>query len=196
MKIVFIRHGMTAGNREKRYIGRTDETLCEEGILQLQRAVVAGCYPQAGIVYCSPMKRCHETAKILYPNQQSVTINDFRECDFGLFEGKNYLELQGDIAYQQWIDSNGQLPFPKGEAVSVFKHRTVTAFGQVLQELAEISWEGTAAMVVHGGTIMSILEAFCGGDYYDYHCENGNGYVCSCQPGEKRLILEQKLNCR
>ena len=33
MQIVFIRHSMTAGNLERRYIGcRTDEPLCEAGI--------------------------------------------------------------------------------------------------------------------------------------------------------------------
>lgn len=200
MKIVLIRHGMTAGNKEKRYIGRTDEVLCEEGIMQLQRAVEEGCYPQAELIYCSPMKRCCETAKILYPHHQLFKIADFRECDFGLFEGKNYLELQGNADYQQWIDSNGQLPFPEGEAVSYFKHRTICAFEKAVQKLAQrnpeqMSWEGTAAMIVHGGTIMSIMEAFCGGDYYDYHCGNGCGYVCCYQPEEKRLILEQKINC-
>ena len=32
--LVFIRHGATKGNLEKRYIGRTDEPLCDIGIGQ------------------------------------------------------------------------------------------------------------------------------------------------------------------
>ena len=36
MIIYFIRHGATAGNLEKRYIGRTDEELCTEGIERLK----------------------------------------------------------------------------------------------------------------------------------------------------------------
>ena len=44
MKIYLIRHGMTAGNREKRYVGcHTDEDLCEEGIAQIQ----SNEYPRA-----------------------------------------------------------------------------------------------------------------------------------------------------
>ena len=35
-EILFIRHGSTAGNLEKRYIGRTDEPLCEVGIAQIE----------------------------------------------------------------------------------------------------------------------------------------------------------------
>ena len=37
MTVYLIRHGMNAGNREKRYIGRTDEPLCSEGIAALQK---------------------------------------------------------------------------------------------------------------------------------------------------------------
>ena len=33
-EIILIRHGATAGNLERRYIGRTDEPLCEQGRLQ------------------------------------------------------------------------------------------------------------------------------------------------------------------
>lgn len=37
---------------------------------------------------------------------------------------------------------------------------------------------GTAACVVHGGTIMAVLSEIYGGYYYDYHCGNGDGYIC------------------
>lgn len=36
---------------------------------------------------------------------------DFRECDFGIFEGKNYEELKENRDYQRWLDSGGVLPF-------------------------------------------------------------------------------------
>ena len=35
IKIWLIRHGMTAGNRQQRYVGTTDELLCEEGRQQI-----------------------------------------------------------------------------------------------------------------------------------------------------------------
>ena len=34
--LLFIRHGATAGNLEKRYIGSTDEPLCDIGIAQVE----------------------------------------------------------------------------------------------------------------------------------------------------------------
>lgn len=200
MKIVLIRHGMTAGNAQKRYIGRTDEPLCSEGRQQLVRAQKQGKYPAADVLAVSPMKRCIETAKLLYPALAPIQVTGLRECDFGLFEGKNYEELQGNEAYQRWIDSGGSAPFPAGEAVDAFKTRSVRAFMQAVSEiqkrtgkLAQQSDEFCAAMVVHGGTIMSVLEFFCGGGYYDYHCDNGAGYICRLRDDLQSLAIIGRL---
>ena len=82
MKWVLIRHGMTRGNRERRYIGaRTDEPLCPEGVAQLR----AKDYPRVERVFASPMRRCLETAAILYPGVPVEIVEDFREGDFGAF---------------------------------------------------------------------------------------------------------------
>ncbi len=171
MRIVFIRHGKTAGNIEKRYIGRTDEPLCAEGISELK----ARKYPDCERVITSPMKRCIETAKLIYPNREMIICDDLRECDFGDFEGKNYLELSNNSDYQRWIDSGGTLPFPNGESPEGFKARCVRGF---LEMIGQCDGK-TAAFVVHGGTIMAIFErfGFPKRGYYDYQAENGSGYI-------------------
>ena len=56
-RLILIRHGMTEGNREKRYIGTTDESLCEEGRRVLEKRKAAGEYPEADVVFASPMRR-------------------------------------------------------------------------------------------------------------------------------------------
>ena len=102
MKIIFIRHGQTKGNEEKRYIGRTDESLSQKGIEEIKNRL----YPGVDTVLVSPMKRCVETAKIIYPDSKYIICNDFRECDFGIFEGKNYDELKNDSDYQYGNNGN------------------------------------------------------------------------------------------
>ena len=93
-RLYFIRHGKTAGNELKRYIGRTDEPLSPAG-----RGELAGkAAPQADIVAVSPLRRCRESAQILYPHAAPLAVEGLRECDFGDFEGKNYLELAGNAA--------------------------------------------------------------------------------------------------
>ena len=69
MQIVFIRHSMTAGNLERRYIGcRTDEPLCEAGIslAQQKTAEIRQTFPMPEVVLTSPMRRCVQTAEILF----------------------------------------------------------------------------------------------------------------------------------
>lgn len=170
MRLIFIRHGMTAGNLEKRYIGSTDEPLSPAGAAALR----ARTYPVADVLYCSPMRRCVETAEILYPGKKPVLIPDFRECDFGRYEGKSYPELIHDAPYLAWVESGGVLPFPDGEDTAAFKARCAAAFCRVTEKHAA---DDTLAFVVHGGTIMSILETYePSHTYFGWQCKNGEGY--------------------
>ena len=186
MKIVFIRHGLTAGNLEKRYIGRTDEPLCDTGITKLQKL----SYPRCEMLVCSPMKRCIQTAEIIFPEQLFIADTGLSECDFGDFEGKNYTELAGNADYQKWIDSGGTLPFPNGESPQDFKNRCISAFEKNVRKFNHAS---SIAFVVHGGTIMAILERYAvpHKDYYGWHCENGHGYICFWNGSE--LTITEKI---
>lgn len=185
MKIIFIRHGKTAGNLEKRYIGKTDEPLCNEGISEL----CGKKYPDCELVIASPKKRCLETAKIIYPDLKPVALRGLEECDFGDFEGKNFAELEGDSYYQKWLRSGGKLNFPGGEAVGDFKERCTAAFEEAVEKYREC---GAISFVVHGGTIMSVLEKYAvpKKDYYDFQVKNACGYVTFFD-GEKIIVSEQ-----
>jgi len=169
-----IRHFSTQGNLNKKYIGVTDEPLCEEG----KRKLLEMNYPPVDAVFASPLVRCVETSKLIYPNQVPVFYEDFRECDFGDFENKNYMELADDPKYQEWIDSGGILSFPNGENPRDYKNRSVTAFQAMIEESLHEKYN-IVAMVVHGGTIMSILDRYSHPhkDYYHWQVGNGNGYV-------------------
>lgn len=183
MKIILIRHGQTYGNTEKRYIGKTDEPLCERGI----RLIKSRCYPECDIAVISPMKRCIQTADIIYPNVKKLVCENLRECNFGDFEGKNYNELQENADYQNWIDSGGTLSFPNGESVEEFKIRCTVAFKETVSCLP---YNSTPAFVIHGGTIMSILEKYAVPQkkYYDYMIKNG-GYYITDYDGKKLKII-------
>jgi broad specificity phosphatase PhoE len=99
-KFYLIRHSITKGNLEKRYIGaKTDEPLCKAGYELLKEKH----YPKVEKVIASPMKRCIETAQLLFPDTQIQIEESLRECDFGEFENKNYQELSQSKAYQAWI---------------------------------------------------------------------------------------------
>ncbi len=177
LKVFLIRHSLTEGNLKKRYIGKTDEELCPEGVKLLEMRLKKGSLPQAECIYASPMRRCIQTAKLCYPRQQIFVIEELSECDFGLFENKNCRELSGCPSYQEWVDSGGKAPFPGGESREEFKKRTLSGFEKSVGECMEAGI-ASAAYIVHGGTIMCIMEkyAFPKKGYYDYQIENGEGY--------------------
>ena len=161
MRIWLIRHFRTQGNLERRYIGRTDEP-----ILPGQTGSIL-CCPEK--IITSPMLRCRQTARLLFQKEPDLICENFREKDFGRFEGKNYEELKDDPGYQRWLDSNGTIPFPEGEGQEAFLERTRHGFEQMMEHLMDLQCR-EAAFVVHGGTIMAVLSAFSqtGGDFYDW----------------------------
>lgn len=176
-----IRHGLTQGNREKRYIGRTDEPLCPEGIAQIEALKSAGL-PEVVTLFTSPYRRCVETAGILFSQLTPTPVWNLRECDFGLFEGKTAGELEHDAAYAAWLDSGCMGPIPGGESVAGFKARCLDAFEQAMLSVPE---EGSAAFVIHGGCIMAIMEALAlpKKDFYSYHVKNGGLISCAWRDG-------------
>lgn len=175
VRIHLIRHGRTLGNAEGRYIGRTDESLSVAGRKDIQSRK----YPPVDFVFTSPMKRCVETADIIYPETLKQVIPEFRETDFGKFEGKNYEELKDNMVYIQWLESGGTQAFPEGESRGEVAERVKAGFRKVQECIRKLS-EGTpvvsVALVVHGGTIMALLSELFGGNYYDYQVRNGEGY--------------------
>ncbi len=190
MKVYLIRHSATRGNLEHRYVGETDEELTSEGRILLQEKLrewkkwregqekETVDFLEADSVFVSPLKRCRQTAEILYPDKEQIVIEDLRECRFGEFEYKNYEDLQGNFAYQRFIDSMGESGFPGGETLAAFQERCIRAFEQAIDERASAA---SAAFVVHGGTIMAILGRFSvpHKNYYEWQAGNGEGFSAS-----------------
>ncbi len=188
LRLALLRHSITEGNLKKRYIGVTDEPLCPEGILFLKEHY----YPQAEHIFVSPMRRCVETARLLYPRMPFHILEELAECDFGDFENKNYQELSDNPDYQKWVDSGGTLPFPNGESRESFRWRSLKGFQRVIYFCMNKGAK-SAAIVTHGGNIMSIMEeyAYPRKEYYQWHVNNGCGYVIELEEDLWKLNREE-----
>lgn len=174
MQVYMIRHGATAGNLQHRYVGLTDEP-----VLDSSREELMGGQDKSviGKVYVSPLKRCVETANVLYPNANVVVVPEFVECNFGDFEYMNYEELNGNAEYQRFIDSGGTCGFPNGESRDEFIKRCVSGFERICGEHES----DDIVMVVHGGTIMALLHEYVvpHREYFEWQTGNGQGYKAS-----------------
>ena len=177
-EFIIIRHGTTKANKEKRYAGRSDYPLLDEGRAELLSRDYSA-FGDVQLVFSSPLLRCLQTADIVFPGKEKIIIQDFIECNFGDFEDKNYIEMADDPAYQAWVDSGGTLPFPNGEDIEEFKDRCALAMKKVIDICNEKGLQ-RAGLAVHGGVIMSVMERLCTQKkkYYEWQPENGCGYIC------------------
>ena len=188
-RVLFIRHGATAGNLERRYVGRTDEPLCPEGEKALMPR--SGSMPVPDALFVSPMLRARRTAEILFPGVRQTVCGDLRETDFGMFEGRTASELASCPEYSAWVDGNCEGPIPGGEDVSGFKARCREAF---LASIDTVPEGGFAVFVAHGGVIMAILEALAVPKkaFYEYHIGNGQSVQCIEQSRVLTVISDLK----
>lgn len=179
IELVLIRHGSTYSNQQKRYLGWTEEPLSEEGRSALLLQKQKGVYPRGHLLFVSPMERCKQTASILYPEQDMISIEEWKEMNFGQFEGKNYQELKNNPDYQAWLDSHGRLSPPEGETREAFILRSMEGLQSCLrisQEYMTSEQRFCAVAVVHGGTIMAIVSTLTHREYFDFQVRNGSGY--------------------
>ena len=101
LRLVLLRHGEAEGNRERRFLGLTDAPLTQAG--ETQAAEAAQRIPAVEHVYVSPLRRCRQTAGLVWPGVEQTVVEGLRETDFGPFEGKTHAELKDEPLYRQWL---------------------------------------------------------------------------------------------
>ena len=173
MLIYLLRHGLTQDNQEKRYQGRRDAPLCPQGLAQLRRADFA---PKT--VMITSLQRTRQTAEVLFPDAELVVADGLKEMDFGVFEGRNYREMEYDPQYRAWVETGCEGRCPGGESKAEFCQRVCTAFA-ALVDAALAAGEPQLVIVAHGGTQMAALERFAvpHKNYYSWCAPAAGGFV-------------------
>ena len=188
MRILLIRHGLTAMGEQKRYQGSLDLPLSENGRKALQPAAFT---PE--LLAVSPMIRARETAAILFPFADRMkVIPDLREMDFGLFEGRGWWEMEADPAYRSWVDGGCRDRCPEGEDRVSYSDRVCRAFEEILPC---IDTGEDLVIVAHGGTQMALLEryGFPEREYYRWQRPCGCGWQLKYSAEEKKLVVQREI---
>ena len=88
--IYFIRHGETDYNKDKRFQGHLNIPLNQKGIVQAKIALDCSKSLKIDKIYCSPLKRAVETAKIVnsFHNAQIIKDDRIKEINMGSLQGK------------------------------------------------------------------------------------------------------------
>jgi alpha-ribazole phosphatase len=188
MQVYLFRHGQTAGNAAKKYLGATDEPLCPLGI---ETARAAGSDQTVEEVLVTPLKRTQMTASLLFPNAEQIICPGLREMNFGDFEGRSAEEMRDDPDYRYWVEQTRCMgPCPHGDATVVFQHRVCAAFRREVEK-ARRAGKDRLYFVVHGGVVMSVLYRFAHPrkPFYSWPLSNCQGYRCTAAEGPEGLVL-------
>ena len=149
MKIYLIRHGQTIGDVEDRYGGAYDDELTNEGNVQAKE--LANKLSDSGIqiLFCSPLKRAHQTAEILKAKLgcKIKTVHDLRERNKnGILTGM--IKSEAKIKYPELVEKlkDYRSQIEGAESQNDFAERIKGAFTEVISS-ANYS---TIGIVTHG----------------------------------------------
>ncbi len=181
--IHFIRNALTDENLEGRYIGHTNVELSNEGKLQLGQMREDFVYPPVDALFTSPLKRCTETASILYPDNKPIVIDGMIEYNFGEFENKTAEQLEKYEEFPRWLAGEKGVKPPYGESNEEFAKRVCETFEKVAEGLMKTATLNTA-IITHGGVIMTILAAYGIPEYpmHEWITPNGCGFTVKLNP--------------
>lgn len=176
-RLSIIRHGKTEANETARYIGTTDLPLSESGRNELIEKHEVNDYPKVQKVYSSPLMRCKETAEIIFPDRELMTVEGLREIDFGDFENQSVEDLIELDCYKEWLKGGIDNAPPDGESIRSMIERSYNALNIILADMMK---EGLThcGIVTHSGIIMNMLSCFGLPKMkpMEFACEVGEGY--------------------
>jgi broad specificity phosphatase PhoE len=162
--LILVRHGETEGESSIRYHGRTDVTLSELGRAQMRlvgRAIETRRRAKTfARVFSSPLVRASEGARIVAGDSAPiVTIDEFAEVHFGLFEGLTADEIRERYPeeFARW-NADRLAPtytYPEGESRADFANRVERGLERMLT-----LWtprDDDALLIAHRGVIRAIV---------------------------------------
>lgn len=156
--ILFVRHGESDWNAERRIQGHTDRPLSGRGRAQARALAAELSDEPLDAVYTSDLTRARETAEAIAEQRRLAVAVDprLRERNFGSWEG-----LTDDEALARFPEA-AEEPWGDGETVEAMTDRVLEA----LQAIAARHPGGRALVVSHGGPLRAVLRR-CGAPRVD-----------------------------
>lgn len=158
-RILAVRHGETAWNRDTRIQGHTDIALSDHGQWQAERLAEALSDEPIAAVYASDLSRALETAKAVARRHDRPvhTQPGLRERGFGRFEGHTWAELEARYPEEAlaWRKRVPDFAPPGGETLLQLRERVT----HTVATLASRHPGEQILVVAHGGVLDVLYRA-------------------------------------
>jgi probable phosphoglycerate mutase len=183
--IGFVRHGVTAWNKEGRAQGSSDVPLDEEGIEMAQRVAERLAMEQWDVIYTSPLIRAAKTAEIIGESKPGATLlsdNRLRESGGGLIEGMTEAER-----VEKWGYAWRKLD------LGLEQHAEIVLRGlDFIEEMKGLHLGKKVLIVSHGGFIGRLIKELVPYKDFEQNLENTSITIIELQ--EERNICHL-FNC-
>jgi probable phosphoglycerate mutase len=167
-RLLVIRHGATELSAEDRFAGATDVELSAGGRAQAARLAERLGDHQVAAVYCSPLQRTRETARLLGAPHVLTPIErpGLREIDHGRWEGLTRAEVETRFAdeYARWEED----PFTFAPAGGECGLDVMARALPVIRQIVETHTGESVIVVSHKATIRLIISSLLGFDARGY----------------------------
>jgi probable phosphoglycerate mutase len=167
-RLYLVRHGATQLTAEDRFSGAIGVELSEEGRWQAQRLAERLGPEAVKAVYCSPLSRTVETARILaQPHRLAPVHRDgLREISHGRWEGLTRREVEERYAeeYAAWEADPFAFAPEDGESGVAVLARALP----VIREIVVSHPHGRVVVVSHKATLRLLLSSLLGFDARGY----------------------------
>ena len=189
--VALVRHGRTAWNAERRFLGCSDIPLDEEGHRQARALAVgvpAGSFDR---VYSSPLLRAMETARYLHPTEP-VSVPAVRELAQGELEGMKGPEAIARFPhfFAAWALDPTHAQVPGGEGLGACRDRAIDALSAIADQHAL----GERVAVVSHQMVIASLTCVVAGEslrrWRDHRVENTAMTVLEWAAGTWRIRVE------
>jgi broad specificity phosphatase PhoE len=124
IRLTLIRHGPTEWNASRRFQGRSDLPLSDEGRVDARKIAAALRDEPIDAIYSSDLSRALETARFVAESRDIPILTDqrLREFDFGSWEGLTWAEI---------VATNPEVAGPDPTAASLYAPEGGESFEQV-----------------------------------------------------------------
>ncbi|MBI4373837.1 MAG: histidine phosphatase family protein [Deltaproteobacteria bacterium] len=155
LEILFIRHGETDWNKNRRIMGHRPVPLNREGIRQVEETANSLDSIDIKAVYTSPLKRTVQTSRILARGRsvRLVEAPELTEIDYGDWVGKTFDEVGRYPAFRLYHTDPAKAQAPSGEKMKDVYRRGISWVEKIRKEHKK----GRIIAVSHADVIKAIL---------------------------------------
>ena len=164
LRLLLLRHGQIAANKDGRWHGSTDSPLTWKGRRQAKKT---GRYLEKlftadesiDAVYVSPLQRCQHTAKLATSWMQLpaiTTLPGLQEMSIGEWEDMPFQQLHEQHNFVQQATGDRHYSAPGGESLEQVGQRVSAAFEQITNNHVDSGDNAETILVVSHGVALAV----------------------------------------